>query len=83
VPNKTITQVPVAAKDIQSLILEPRLVDGQLTIYCTVRYQAVSDHGRPLGPHDLVLPLTAPQQDAVMNFVTNTVLPALNAAEGT
>jgi hypothetical protein len=79
-PNKTITQVPVTLQHLQRLNVE--VVDGVPSAVIT--YQVVTDGGAPIGnAKALTIPLTGPQTTTLTNFLSNTVLPAINTAEGT
>jgi hypothetical protein len=79
-PNKTITQVPVTLTHLQRLNVE--VVDGAPTAVIT--YRVFTDTGTPIGnAKSLVVPLTGPQTTTLTNFLSGTILPAVNSAEGT
>jgi len=81
VPNKTITQIPVAAGHVLQVRIAPDPETGLLT--ATTQYRRMTDTGQPLGTGAVAVPLTAPQRATLVDFVINVVLPVANATEGT
>jgi hypothetical protein len=78
--DKIITQKVVAASEIDRLTIE--VVGGVPT--CTATYHVVDAGAIQIGHlRAAAVPLTAGQVTTLQNFVTNVVLPAVNAAEGT
>lgn len=86
-PNKTITQVPVAAKHVKRIIIQPDSIAGEVVTWkLSYSYDPVDDAGVSIRVVDKVragMPLTAGQQTALQNFVTGQIVPDANTTEGT
>ena len=79
-PNRTITQVPAVMANIDKLVFER--VGAQFVVKAD--YLVVDLLGTAIG-HIRTLEVTLPQsdRDAIRNIVRDTILPAINIAEGT
>ena len=86
-PNKTITQVPVVAKNIKRITIEPLTIIGEVVTWkLTYDYDPVDDLGvsiRKILKTKASMPLSAVQQTVLQNFVTNQIVLDANLAEGT
>lgn len=78
--NKTITQVPAGFAQVDRLTIDRAGAE----VTCVATYHIADDAGNTIGANRvLTLTLTPAQKTALKNFITNDVLPAINAAEGT
>ena len=79
-PDKQITQKAVTASHVDRLTIE--VVNGEPTVWAT--YHVVDAGGKRIGNQRAVaVELPPSAATALKNFVANTVLSAVNAAEGT
>jgi hypothetical protein len=79
-PDKTITQKVVTANEVDRLTVE--VVGGVPTVIAT--YHVVDGTGATIGHQRQVsVALPPAPRTTLQTFVTNIVLPAVNAAEGT
>ena len=82
--NKTITQVAVISSDVELLRIAKAGPQNPDPLVVIAGYRIRDNAGNPIGPlRSISIPLTSGQITTLQNFVTNTVVPVINAAEGT
>jgi hypothetical protein len=83
-PDKTVTQVPVTAGEIMGLHISREGLLHATAPYLDATYTVKDSVGAAIGHHRVAhVPLTEGQVTTLQNFVTNVVIPAVNAQEGT
>ena len=85
-PNKTITQIPVAAKNIKRITIEPDTIIGEIVVW-KVRYDydPIDDQGVSIRiiAKSKSMTLSGGAQTTLQNFVTNQIVLDANIVEGT